>query len=193
MSHINSSMYGSVHLFIGPMFSSKSTSMCCAVERYHIANKLCVIVKYRKDTRYDHLAKSGGVVTHAGYEHSKVPIVHAESLKDVLEEISEYDVIGIDEIQFFSDCVEVVHALANVGKVMICAGLDGDFRGKPFGRVLELIPIAEEVIKLKAVCMKCCGDASFTARITNETDIEVIGGADKYIAVCRRCMWCDRE
>lgn len=183
-------MNGHVQLFIGPMFSNKSTSMCKQVEKYRIANKLCIIIKYSKDTRYDHLAKMGGIVTHSGQEHSTVPVLYAESLKDVMEDISEYEVIGIDEVQFIKDSVEVVQKLANMGKIVICAGLDGDFRGRPIGCMHELIPIAEKVKKLRAVCMKCCNiTASFTARLTAETDVEVIGGADKYAAVCRKCMW----
>lgn len=186
-------MKGSIKLIIGPMFSQKSTSMCEGVERYRIANKLCVIVKYSRDTRYDHLAKNGGIVTHAGYEHCKCPVVTAQKLAEVFDEISEYEVIGIDEIQFFEDCVEIVETLANMGKIMICAGLDGDCKQKPFGRVLELIPYAEDVVKLKAVCMHCCDDASFTKRIISD-DIQGggqidIGGADKYISVCRQCLW----
>jgi thymidine kinase len=165
--------------------------MCDAVERYHIAKKLCVIVKYGKDTRYDHLAKNGGLVTHAGIEHCKVPVVSAETLESVFDEISKYEVIGIDEVQFFKDCVEISQRLACMGKVIICAGLDGDHQAKPFNRVLELVPLAEDVYKLKAVCMKCCEDASFTMRINqaNNADIKDIGGVDKYAAVCRKCRW----
>lgn len=195
VNHIsdNTSMRGFVKLWLGPMFGCKSSSMTADVERYHIANKLCCIVKYAADVRYDHLALNGGLVTHAGIEHSRVPIIPAHKLADVFDEISEYEVVGIDEIQFMTDCVEIVQRLANMGKIVICAGLDGDCLQRPFGRVLELIPIAEEVHKLKAVCMKCCDEASFTEKIgyvpRDGDSIEDIGGADKYIAVCRRCRW----
>lgn len=182
-------MKGCIKLFIGPMFASKTSHMCNEVERYHIANKLCVTVKYSSDTRYDSLAKSGGIVTHAGREHSKVPVVRTGTLESIYDEISEYEVIGIDEVQFYPDCVEVIQKLANEGKIIICSGLDGNYLGKPFGRILELVPLAEEVVKLKAVCMVCSDDASFTARRgAAKTEID-IGGADKYIAVCRNCMW----
>ena len=71
---------------------------------------------------------------------------------------------------------------------MVVAALDGTFQRKPFGSVLNLVPIAEKVTKLSAVCMLCCErDASFTYRMSTETEVEVIGGSDKYVAVCRTC------
>ena len=70
---------------------------------------------------------------------------------------------------------------------MIVAALDGTFQRQAFNRVLELVPLAEDVTKLTAVCTSCRGPASFTTRYGNETAVEVIGGADKYTATCRRC------
>ena len=181
-------MQGSIKLFIGPMFSSKSTSMCSAVERYYIAGKQCVIIKYSKDTRYDHMS-TGGIVTHGAREFNKVSVITTNNLSKIIVDLAQYEIIGIDEVQFFRKSVNIIQELANSGKVIICAGLDADYQGNPFKRTIRLIPLAEEVKKLKAVCMKCSLDASFTARISKETDIEVIGGSDKYIAVCRKCMW----
>jgi len=99
------------------------------------------------------------------------------------------DVIGIDEGQFFPDLVEVCEKLAAAGKTVLVASLDGTFQRKPFGRTLELIPMAESVTKLQAVCMICFRDAAFSRRLGDETAIEVIGGADKYVAVCRECFF----
>mgnify|MGYP001055552487 CR=1 FL=1 len=76
---------------------------------------------------------------------------------------------------------------ANSGKIVIVAALDGTFQRKPFGKVLNLVPLAETVTKLSAVCVMCQDDAAFSVRLSNETAVEVIGGADKYIAVCRTC------
>jgi thymidine kinase len=67
-----------------------------------------------------------------------------------------------------------------MGKTVIIAALDGTFQRQPFGRTLELIPLAEKVSKLQAVCHVCKGDAAFTRRITEETEVEVIGGTDTY-------------
>merc|ERR1711879_726297 len=97
-------------------------------------------------------------------------------------------VIGIDEGQFFSDLFPFCEKWADEGKIVIVAALDGTFQRKAFGTVLNLIPIAEKVTKLSAVCMlRCSRDASFTYRMPTETEVEVIGGADKYVAVCRGC------
>ena len=115
-----------------------------------------------------------------------VPIGKLFDLPQAL--IDAHDVIGIDEGQFFPDIVEWSDKQANRnGKQVIIAALDGSFQRKPFGRVLELVPCAESVVKLNAVCMNCGADAPFSARISAETELEVVGGADKYIAACRAC------
>ena len=77
--------------------------------------------------------------------------------------------------------------MANLGKIVIVACLDSDFRREPFGNICSLVAKAESVNKLSSICQYCKGDAAFSARITNETDIKVIGGQDKYKPVCRRC------
>ena len=101
-------------------------------------------------------------------------------------------VIGIDEGQFFPDVVEFADRVANLRKVVLVAGLDGTFERKNFNRILELIPMAEIVNKLKAVCMGCGEDAAFTKRLASDDKrIEVIGGAEKYMACCRKCYHSD--
>src|SRR5690349_15640390 len=94
-----------------------------------------------------------------------------------------YDVVGIDEGQFFPDTTQFCELLAQRGKIVIVAALDGTFERKPFGAVLELLPLAETVTKLSAVCMGCYRPAAFSKRLGAETEVKVIGGADKYIAV----------
>jgi hypothetical protein len=88
--------------------------------------------------------------------------------------------------------VEFAEEMANLGKTVIVACLDGTFQRKPFGRVLELLALAESVTKLSAVCMLCQANAAFSKRIGSETAVEVIGGADKYVAVCRACYFADQ-
>lgn len=73
--------------------------------------------------------------------------------------------------------------MANRGKIVIVAALDGTFQRKAFGSILELVPLAEEVTKLNSVCTQCGNDASFSKRIGNEKEVEVIGGADKYVSI----------
>nr|XP_010300557.1 PREDICTED: thymidine kinase, cytosolic [Balearica regulorum gibbericeps] len=110
-------------------------------------------------------------------------------LKDVYQEALGSAVIGIDEGQFFPDVVEFCEVMANAGKTVIVAALDGTFQRKAFGSILNLVPLAESVVKLNAVCMECYREASYTKRLGAEREVEVIGGADKYHSVCRACYF----
>jgi len=115
-----------------------------------------------------------------------LPCSKLEQAKPIIE---EYEVIGIDEGQFFPDLVSFAEEAANLGKIVIVSALDGTFQRKPFGSVLDLIPMSESVVKLNAVCMQCQQDAAFSLRTSDESSVEVIGGADKYHAVCRKCYF----
>jgi thymidine kinase len=112
-------------------------------------------------------------------------------LSSLIQQAQEYSVIGIDEGQFFTDTVKFAEEMANLGKTVIVAALDGCYRRSGFGDILQLVPLAESVIKLTAVCMICFTEASYTKRIGLERELEVIGGADKYMAVCRKCYFED--
>ncbi len=155
------------------------------VERFHYAGRKCIILKHKSDTRYDHLAKSGGIVCNNGVERSLIDVISVERLSSAEELIKLYDVIGIMESQFFHDLL-IVDEWANNGKVVICDGLDGDFKRENFGDIHLLIPKCEEVIKLNAVCA-CGNNAAFTQKKTTVEDTIDIGGADKYRPTCRRC------
>lgn len=175
---------GKIQLIFGPMFSGKSTELIRRLKRYQVAQYEVLIVKYAKDVRYD----EGGIATHCG---QTLPAVSATMLEELTGKTEAYDVIGIDEGQFFGDVVDWCETMANKGKIVLVAALDGTFQRKPFCDILSLVPLAEEVTKLSAVCMNCFQDASFSKRISSgdgET-VEVIGGADKYMAVCRSCYY----
>ncbi|XP_072167867.1 thymidine kinase, cytosolic-like [Diadema setosum] len=176
----NSRKQGQIQVIFGPMFSGKTTELIRRMKRYQIANYDCLLIKYDKDTRYD----KHGVATH---DNQVCKATAASCLSDIYELAEEAEVIGIDEGQFFPDCVKFCERMANVGKVIIVAALDGTFQRKGFGDILNLVPLAESVIKLNAVCMRCYNEASYTKRLGYETELEVIGGADKYMAVCRLC------
>ncbi|XP_041362978.1 thymidine kinase, cytosolic-like isoform X2 [Gigantopelta aegis] len=178
---INDSRRGQIQVIFGPMFSGKTTELMRRMKRYQIANYNCLIIKYSKDDRYD----KDGIATH---DRQTLPAVSAEELSTLSTKAIQYDVIGIDEGQFFPDVVEFCNQLAEKGKVVIVAALDGTFQKQGFGNILNLVPVAEHVTKLTAVCMTCYSEASFTKRKGSETKVEVIGGADKYLAVCRMCF-----
>ncbi|XP_077980452.1 thymidine kinase, cytosolic-like [Glandiceps talaboti] len=171
---------GQIQVIFGPMFSGKTTELIRRIKRFQIANHSCLIIKYAKDDRYD----KNGVATH---DREVKAAISANELHEVKNTALKYDVIGIDEGQFFPDCVEFSEEMADKGKKVIVAALDGTFQRKGFGNILNLVPLAESVIKLNAVCMHCYSEAAYTKRIGAETAVEIIGGTDKYLAACRDC------
>jgi thymidine kinase len=175
---------GEIQLIFGPMFSGKTTELMRRLKRYQIASHECLVIKYAKDMRYTTEAE---ISTH---DMKKIEAVPTYTLTNLRNQASNYSVIGIDEGQFFTDIVEFAEIMANDGKVVIVAALDGTFRRKSFGNILQLVPLAESVTKLTAVCMMCFGEASFT-KLKKDIEIsgtdELIGGMDKYVALCRRC------
>nr|CAB3266976.1 thymidine kinase, cytosolic-like [Phallusia mammillata] len=171
---------GQIQVIFGPMFSGKSTELMRRIRRYQIANRDCLVIKYAKDFRYS----EEGMATH---DKQVIPAVKATKLM-TLKNVHNFSVIGIDEGQFFSDIVTFCEEMANSGKTVIVAALDGTFERKAFGSILDLVPIAESVVKLNAVCTSCFREAAFTKRLGQEKEIEVIGGTDKYMATCRQCF-----
>lgn len=90
---------------------------------------------------------------------------------------------------FYPDIVDFCETYANLGKTVVVAALDGTYERKPFGKILELLPLSESVLKLNAVCTQCADIASFSKRISKNTELEIIGGSDLYKAVCRKCFF----
>jgi len=172
---------GQIQVIFGPMFSGKTTELIRRCRRYQIANYKCAVVKYARDQRY---TETNQIATH---DEQRLAAFAAIELQHVRDQLREYEVIGIDEGQFFPDIIETCEQLANEGKTVIVAALDGTFQREGFGRILELVPKAEHVIKLTAVCMNCYNDAAFTKRFSEDTTIEVIGGSEMYSATCRDC------
>ncbi|NXG50145.1 KITH protein, partial [Psilopogon haemacephalus] len=165
-----------------PELAVRFTELMRRVRRFQLAQYQCLLVKYGKDVRYG----ASGVCTH---DRSTMEALPACVLKDVYQEALGSAVIGIDEGQFFPDIVEFCEMMANAGKTVIVAALDGTFQRKAFGNILNLVPLAESVVKLNAVCMECYREASYTKRLGAEREVEVIGGADKYHSVCRACYF----
>ncbi|KAM9296769.1 thymidine kinase, cytosolic [Gastrophryne carolinensis] len=160
------------------------TELMRRVRRFQIAQYKCMVIKYAKDTRYS----KEQLATH---DRHTMSAVSACKLADVFLEALNHCVIGIDEGQFFPDTVEFCEEMANRGKTVIVAALDGTFQRKAFGDILNLVPLAESVVKLNAVCMECYRyrEAAYTKRLGSEKEVEVIGGADKYHSVCRSCFF----
>lgn len=175
-------MTGKLTLVIGPMFAGKTTELQRRVKReIHACRRVCII-RYGKDDRYSKTL----LATH-DQSHIR-PTFSVEKLSEVGDKWQEYDTVAVDEGQFFPDLVEFCTQVTDAGKCVIVVGLDGDFLRRPFGKICELVPMAEEVVKITAVCMACHEkDAHFTRRTVQSNETELIGGADMYIAVCRDC------
>lgn len=173
---------GSIVLICGPMFAGKSTELMRRVKRELFAMRRCCVIKYAKDTRYS----CDKVATHDNQQITST--VQVSQLSELGERWKNYDVIAIDEGQFFPDIVTFSQTAADSGIKVIISALDGDFQRKPFGKVAELMPLCDNIIKVTAVCMKCQRrEAPFTKRIVRSNEQELIGGADMYAAVCRQC------
>lgn len=173
-------MAGRVEMIVGPMFSGKSEELLRRIHRVELASQPYLLIKPSIDNRYS----VDEVVSHAG---RKGKCVLVESAEDILN-YPLLSVIGIDEAQFLSgDLVGVVEDLAQRGARVIIACLDTDSTGKPFGKMGDLLAVADEVIKLKAVCMVCGADASKTQRLLSVATQVSVGGTDQYEARCRSC------
>jgi thymidine kinase len=172
---------GRIELIIGCMFAGKSTEMLRRVRKHEITGKSCLIVKFSADQRYSNKCE---ITTHDACARAATAVIELSSLG---ENWRNYDVIGIDEGQFFPDIVEFSELAANNGKIVIVSSLGGTFHRGAFSKVLELIPKCEKIKKLAAICRICKQSASFTFRMAAKDDKCMIGGADKYMPVCREC------
>jgi thymidine kinase len=169
------------------MFSGKSEEMIRRLRRAEIAGQRVVIFKPRIDDRYD----AADVVSHAGMRMRGVAV---DDVAEVLARADGYDVVGIDEVQFFDlSVIDAALALADRGVRVVAAGLDQDFRRQPFGPMPDLLSRAEFVDKLQAVCQVCGGPATTTQRLVDGEPASyagetiVVGAADSYEARCRDC------
>eukprot|EP00937_MAST-01D_sp_MAST-1D-sp2_P007965 g7965.t1 len=185
---------GQIQLIVGPMFAGKSTEMLRRVRRFELAAKRVLTVKYRHDTRYDdsaggsHAAIDDSVAHIATHDSPQAMIASAveQQLANLVPRLPEYDIVGIDEGQFFPDLAEFCDLAAGAGKTVIVAALDGTFERKPFATTSALLPLAEDVTKLTAVCSDCGASAPFTWRSGELMEVEVIGGSELYTPVCRQ-------
>jgi len=171
---------GSLHLIIGPMYSGKTTELLRLINRSFYAGKKCILVKHSIDTRYD----KNYVTTHDNVKYHAFLCTDLKDLEDSTK-FSSYEVICIDEIQFFKNSHKYCDKWANMGKTIIVAGLNGDFKREPFEIISYLIPLADKITHLTAICRYTGKDGVFSKRTTDEKEQIVIGGTDKYQATSR--------
>nr|XP_029117209.1 uncharacterized protein LOC105034377 isoform X3 [Elaeis guineensis] len=157
---------GEIHVILGPMFAGKTTTLLRRIQSESSNGRRVAMVKSNKDTRY----AVDSIVTHDGAKMRcwAVPELSMFQPKLGVEAYDKLDVIGIDEAQFFEDLYDFCcHAADRDGKIVVVAGLDGDY------------------LRLTARCELCGQRAFFTLRKTEEKQTELIGGADVYMPVCR--------
>ncbi len=174
---------GWVEVITGSMFSGKSEELIRRVRRAQIARQQVQLFKPRVDDRFG----SDEIVSHSDM---KMPSQVVSSAAEVLEGVRpDTDVVAIDEGQFFDlSLVGVVNTLADRGVRVIVAGLDQDYRGRPFEPMPQLMAVAEYVDKTLAICMQCGAPANRSQRLVASTDRVVVGGAQQYEARCRHCF-----
>ncbi len=178
--------HGSIEVICGSMFSGKTDELIRRLIRAKIAKQKVQVFKPAIDVRY----AVEKVTSHAGADFDAIPVQRAA---DILTKLDvDTTVVGIDEAQFMdADVVKVAQELAELGKRVLVAGLDMDFRGEPFGPMPLLMSKAERVDKLHAICMVCGDEASRTQRLVNgkparyDDPVVIVGAAEMYEARCR--------
>jgi len=173
---------GSIEVVCGPMFSGKTEELIRRVKRAQIAKQKVQIFKPTVDDRYH----KSDIVSHSSQAIQAVPVL---SSLDILDSVFDSTrVVAIDEVQFFDDdIIKVVAKLARRGVRVICAGLDQDYKGKPFGPIPHLLAIADSVNKVHAICTVCGAPATKTYRKSDceNTKQLLVGESDLYEARCR--------
>ena len=171
---------GWIEVICGSMFSGKTEELLRRVKRAKLAKQKIKIFKPKQDIRYS----KKKVTSHDNNSIKSKPI---NSPSKILEIAEKFNVIGIDEAQFFDESiVEVCNKLADSGKRVIVAGLDMDYMGKPFGPMPNLLAIAEYVTKVHAICTRSGKMASYTHRIAKSDELILLGDTRKYEALSRK-------
>jgi len=173
---------GWIEVICGSMFSGKTEELIRRLKRAKIAKQKVEIFKPKIDVRYS----EDDIVSH---DDNKIPSTAVELSSNILLLVSDVQVVGIDEAQFFDmGLTAVCNQLANQGIRVIVAGLDMDFRGKPFGAMPYLLSTAEYVTKVHAICMNCGNLAHISYRTEKEEKRILLGEKDIYKPLCRKCF-----
>jgi thymidine kinase len=177
---------GRIEVITGPMFSGKSEELIRRLKRAQIAKRKVLCFKPDLDVRYHRTA----IASHGAQTLEAHTVANVIGLKAALfPVIEEIEVIGVDEAQFFdASLVPLSLELLHLGKRVILAGLDTTFAGDPFAPVPDLMAVADEVVKLSAVCMQCGAPAVHTQRLGANQSLVLVGAAGLYEARCRACF-----
>jgi thymidine kinase len=173
---------GYLGIITGSMISGKTEELIRRLKQSVRDRQIIIVFRSNMDTR----AQEKRISSH---DNNSMKSIGIDCSVDILNYVEEAQVIGIDEGQFFdNELPGICSLLANMGKHVIVAGLDMDFRGKAFGPMPELMALAEEVTKLHAICNRCDNPAQFSHRKIPETETVMVGAADLYEPICRSCF-----
>lgn len=174
----------SLSLILGCMFSGKSTEMIKRIRLNRVLGKRVLCINHSCDIRYG----ENKIISH---DRDSVDALTTDTLTYLVnnEEFKAADIVCIEEAHFFPDTVVFVKsAVTDHCKHVIVSALDGDYKQAPFTNITSLIPFADDVVKLKALCSICKDGtpAPFTKRMVSNTDAFYVGGAESYMSVCRK-------
>ena len=179
---------GSLTVITGSMFSGKTEELIRRVRRALYARRSVQVFKPAIDTRTEHAA----IRSHNGVLHAALAVQSSAELWARVK--PETDMVAVEEAQFFDkEIVGVCQRLADRGHQVVVAGLDTDFRGCPFGPMPVLLAVADEVVKLRAICARCGADASRSQRLIDGKPAPIsaptilVGAQEHYEARCRHC------
>jgi len=179
----NSRKRGWIEVIAGSMFSGKTEELIRRLRRAEIARQKVEIFKPSIDVRYS----MTDVVSH---DENTIRSTAVDNSATILLLAGSVDVVGIDEAQFFDvGLIDVCNKLSDMGIRVIVAGLDMDFRGKPFGPMPGLMASAEYVTKVHAICMRCGNLAHFSHRLSDAEKLVVLGEKGAYEPLCRECYF----
>tara|TARA_A100001015_G_C14895541_1_gene674248 strand:- start:226 stop:780 length:555 start_codon:yes stop_codon:yes gene_type:complete len=176
-------MKSTLDIIVGPMFSGKSFELIRRIRLIKILGLKYLVIKPSIDNRY---SKENVICTH---NYDKESCIIVKKLFDCVKDNMNYNTIFIDEAQFFPDLKDFVLEMLEKNNInIVLTGLDGDFKRKPFGDILKLIPYCDTCVKKSALC-KMCNDGTpgiFSHRLNKDDDIQIlVGSTESYTPVCR--------
>jgi len=182
--------HGFLEIILGPMFAGKTSRLIEITKQFMYCGIETCIINHSFDIRYETTETPKNEYIHTHDNRVAKCNKFVSSLSNLIddEDIKQSKVIIINEGQFFDDIVPFTIELLKQKKIIFICGLDGDFERKKIGKLLDLIPLADKVEKLTALCAYCRDGTRgiFSKRITTETE-QVVIGYDNYVPVCRMC------
>jgi|TARA_B110000259_G_scaffold96296_2_gene111392 thymidine kinase len=175
-----------LNIILGPMYSGKSTELLRIYNKYKEKYRILVI-NHISDNRYG----KNKIYTHNKDSINCLSLLNLSEFYNYIESTqSEFDIILIDEAQFFNDLYDFCKSFTDIpDKIIYIFGLSSDYKREKFGQVIDLIPFADDIKHLKGICKKCKynKEAPFTLRLNSKTEQVLVGCENEYISVCRDC------